>query len=363
MPVESVVARFGRVGPLAVAGAGLLLALMGAETVDASPKAAPLGERVRFGAYAPGLPYRDAAFLELEGANKLGTKVDIASGFVDFEYVLGEERDVKLADGGSRTLLYSWEPHCINDHRCIGFHEIITGRVDPYLERVAQSMRQFPHEIYVRPWAEMNASWSPYQPGSGRPRAGSLDEFKAAWRYLHDFFRRRGVHNLKFVFNPDVTQTADDVRIDQLWPGQDARDGHRYVEVLGIDGYNWGESGPGGHESWVEFEELFRDTYRILTALEPDAPVWICEFGTKEPLENDGTANSPAPRDPHHSKGKWFDNMFRTREFPRLEALAYYSSYLPDHDNQRDFRLDSSDDSLKAVRRYLKNRKRKPSAK
>jgi mannan endo-1,4-beta-mannosidase len=342
-------------GLLALACAGSVHAVSGADKADASPK--PLGERVRFGAYAPGLPYNDAAFLELEAA-KLGAKVDIASGFVDFEYVLGEGRDLKLADHGARTLLYSWEPHCKNqDQDCISFREILTGRTDPYLERVAQSMRGFPHEIYVRPWAEMNASWSPYQPGSKSPRAGTLDEFKAAWRYLHDFFRHRGVRNLKFVFNPDVTQNADDVEITALWPGRDPRDAHPYAEVLGIDGYNWGESGPGGHEDWVEFAELFRETYRTLTALDPEAPVWICEFGTKEPLENDGTATSPAPPDPLHSKGKWFENMFETREFPRLEALAYYSSYLPDHDNQRDFRLDSSPDSLKAIRRYLKSRR------
>src|ERR1700744_578342 len=72
--------------------------------------AAPLGDVVAFGAYAHGLPYYDDAFLDLE--KKLGAKLDIASGFIDFEYVLGEERDLKLASGGDRVLLYSWEPHC-----------------------------------------------------------------------------------------------------------------------------------------------------------------------------------------------------------------------------------------------------------
>ena len=235
--------------------------------------AAPLREAALFGAYAPGLPYNDGAFLALE--RKLGGKLAIASGFVDFEYVLGEARDVKLADGGRRTLLYSWEPHCDREGKCIAFKDVADGRLDPYLERVANSLRRFPYDIYVRPWAEMNATWSPYHPGSGQPRAGSIGEFRAAFRHLYDFFRRRGVRNLKFVFNVDVSDDPADLPFTVLWPGKDPVDGHTYVDVLGIDGYNWGNSGTQGGNVWTEFDDLFRQTYDRLTTLDASAPVWI----------------------------------------------------------------------------------------
>jgi hypothetical protein len=316
---------------------------------------APLGESVWFGAYAPGLPYYDDAFLDLE--KKVGAKLDIASGFVDWDYVLGEERDVKLAAGG-RVLLYSWEPHCDKKGHCISFKDVARGRADEYLGTVADSMKRFPGQIYVRPWAEMNAHWSPYQPGSKAPRAGSIAEFKAAWRYLYDFFRARGVHNLKFVFTPDVGVDARNVPIRQLWPGRDPKDGHGYVDVLGMDGYNWGDSKKRGGDEWLEFEEVFAEGYRELTALDENLPVWVCEFGSKEPQKNDGTTGSPAPPDDAHDKGAWIENMFRSTAFPRLQALAYYSAYLPNHDNQRDFRFDSSASSLKAVRAYLRAHRR-----
>jgi hypothetical protein len=312
----------------------------------------PLGEVVAFGAYAEGFPYDDTAFSALESKKKLGTELRLASGFVDWNYVLGGERDLKLAAGGRRTLLYSWEPHCERGH-CISFKDVSEGRLDTYLQRVAESMRRFPYDIYVRPWAEMNAEWSPYQPGSGRPRAGSIEEFRAAFRYLHDFFWRRGVRNLKFVFNPDVTNEPTDVPITALWPGTDPVDGHSYVDVLGIDGYNWGDSFEKGGTTWTEFDELFRDAYATLTALDAVAPVWICEFGTKEPRVNDGTRRSPAPVDRAHDKGAWIEHMLRSTAFPRIRALAYYSAYLPHHDNQRDFRLDSSRSSLRAIRKFL----------
>jgi hypothetical protein len=341
-----------------VAEAVLHPALVSAEPApqrNGEGRARPLGESVLFGAYAPGVPYDDAAFLELE-SKTLGAHLDLASGFVDWEYVLGEARDLKLADGGRRALLYSWEPHCRKDGDCIAFRDVISGKTDAYLERVAASMRQFPYDIYVRPWAEMNAHWSPYQPTSGRRRAGTVEEFRRAWRYLHDFFRTRGLRNIKFVFSPDVSSEPGDIPLRDLWPGKHPRDGHGYVDVLGVDGYNWGDSRKAGGAEWREFDDLFRDAYSALTALDPTLPVWICEFGSKEPTKSDGTSRAPAPVDPLHSKAAWFENMLRSTAFPRLRALAYYSSYQPGSDNQRDFRLESSPESLRVIRAFLRSR-------
>lgn len=337
---------------LAAAAFGSIVVLLSAHSAHAG---APVGDRVLFGAYADGLPYDTNAFLELE--KKVGAKLDIASGFVDWEYVFGGERDLELAAGGTRVLLYSWEPHCTK-RGCISFRDIAHGRVDAYLESVAASMKRFPYTIYVRPWAEMNAYWSPYQPGSKRPRAGTLQEFKAAWRHLYDFFRARDVHNLKFVFTPDVGTDARNVPVRELWPGRDPKDGHGYVDVLGMDGYNWGDSKHPGGEEWLEFEEVFAEMYGVLTSLDSEAPVWACEFGSKEPQKDDGTKASPAPPDEAHDKGAWIENMLRSTAFPRLQALAYFSSYKPNSDTARDFRFDSSPSSLNAVRAYLRTHRR-----
>jgi hypothetical protein len=134
--------------------------------------------------------------------------------------------------------------------------------------------------------------------------------------------------------------------------------------VLGLDGYNWGDSGRDDGEDWLEFEALFAKGYRTLTSLDDRAPVWVCEFGSKEPEKNDGTKRSPAPADSTHDKGVWIRNMLRSTAFPRLQALAYYSAYLPNHDNQRDFRFESSASSLAAVRTYLRSHPhRRPSTK
>lgn len=336
---------------MACVAAAFSIALIAlASRAEAQSEARPLRERAAFGAYTMGLPYYPSGLRKVEAKTQLGRKLEIVSGFIDFNYVLGEPRDRLLSGGGKRKLLYSWEPHCEGegqDARCIGFRDISEGRIDEYLTRVADSMKRFRHEIYVRPWAEMNAEWSPYRPGSEGPRAGSVAEFKAAWRYLYTFFKQRGVHNLRFVFNPDAAMESSITPPAEIWPGEE------YVDVLGLDGYNWGDSGKPGGNKWTEFEAVFGPMYKSLIALHPSAPVWICEFGSKEPTKSDGSQNSPAPPDPSHSKAAWIENFMSSTAFPRIAALVYYDAYTPERDNQRDFRFVSSPASLAMIRRQL----------
>lgn len=326
----------------------LFLACFFAARSDARAEVPPLRERVELGAYLPGLPYfpeSARAFEALE--HKLGTKLRILSGFVDWDYVFGEPRDVALAQGGERILLYSWEPHCkpSDPSDCITLADVASGQQDAYLLRIVESMRRFPHTIYVRPWGEMNAEWSAWQPGSGKPRAGTPEEFVRAWRHVRELFRQHGVDNLKFVFNPDALDDETSVSIAKIWPGAE------YVDVLGIDGYNWGNGAPGSFGRWESFEEIFARMYGVLTGLHPSAPVWICEYGSKEPQKADGNQVRPAPRDPQHNKGAWIEEMMSSTAFPRVTALVAFNV-----NRGRDFRFESSADSLRAIRRQLRLR-------
>jgi Glycosyl hydrolase family 26 len=317
---------------------GLVLVLPSSARADPLP----LRDRVQLGAYVQGLPYFEKSareFVRLE--QKLGTRIPILSGFVDWDYTLGEPRDLALTASGTRTLLYSWEPHCMEGGECVSFAAVARGDFDAYLQRVVESMRKFPYDLYVRPWGEMNADWSAWQPNSKKPRAGTPEEFIAAWRHVYEVFQKAGVHNLKFVFNPDATHDSSTIPIERIWPGA------AYVDVLGIDGYNWGlgtEKLPG---EWSEFDDIFAPMYQTLTALHPTAPLWICEVGSKEPEKNDGNVR-PAPRDPTHKKSSWIDAMMSSQKFPRLTALIVFNVL-----KERDFRFESSADSLRAIRRQL----------
>ncbi|MEY4512468.1 MAG: hypothetical protein RLZZ450_4590 [Pseudomonadota bacterium] len=313
---------------------------------EADEQALPLRDRAQIGAYVQGLPYFEKSAREFNALEKrLASKLTILSGFVDWDYVFGEPRDVALSAKGTRTILHSWEPHCTAEGKCVSFGAIVRGEHDAYLQRIADSMRAFPYDLYVRPWGEMNAEWSAWQPGSGKPRAGTTAEFVAAWRHVRVFFRSRGIHNLKFVFNPDASNDSTTVPIAELWPGSE------YVDVLGIDGYNWGRGVPGGPGRWEEFEEIFAPMYGILTKLHPSAPVWLCEVGSKEPEKDDGSPVRPAPRDKTHSKADWIEKMMSSNAFPRVTALIGFNVI-----KERDFRFESSSDALREIKRQLRLR-------
>ncbi len=268
----------------------------------------------------------------------LGAHLQIASAFVDWSYVLGGVNEVWMADGGARNVLLSWEPDGIR------FTDVSSGKEDSYLQKVAVSMLAYPYTLHVRPWPEMNANWSTWQPTAdgGKTNGGTPAQFVAAWQYLVTFFHRRRVNNLKFVFNPDSSNWPANTPVSSIWPGSD------YVDLLGIDGYNWGNDSVG--DTWRAFDTIFSNMYTTLAALDSVHPVWITETGSKEPQEEDGWRypRESAPVDPNNNKGTWINHMMSSTLFPRVEGIVWFNKQ-----KERDWRLESSDDSLNAIRSYL----------
>ena len=173
------------------------------------------------------------------------------------------------------------------------YSEWPAGLHDAYLDQVAAAARAFPYVMYVRPWPEMNGDWTSFQPtpAGEKEHGGTPEEFVAAWRYVVTYLRDRGATNLRWVFNPTTDTYEGTTDIRAIYPGDD------YVDVLGLDGYNWGNTGLSWGQ-WRTFEDIYREQYDRLVALHPTAPVWICEVGCKEPSYDDG-----APRIKSASQG------------------------------------------------------------
>ncbi|MGN6781303.1 MAG: glycoside hydrolase family 26 protein [Marmoricola sp.] len=289
----------------------------------------PLGDRVRVGAFVDGMT-ADPARLD-----EFGTTIDHRIGLASYYYGYGDvfpgPLERTFAAGGTRDVLLSW------DMGSSRFRSWAQGAHDDYLRRIAQAARAYPWRVYVRPWPEMNGDWQPFQPTAqgGKPAGGTYAEFKAAWRHVVSYTRARGATNLRWVFNPSADTYPGTTPVSRIWPGS------RYVDVLGIDGFNWGDGGNYG--GWRSFATVFNRQYDALTALDSDAPVWICEFGSKEPREDDG-----APATTDASKAAWFRTALTLRSMPRLTALTFFQMA-----KERDWRADSSADALKAVQDYL----------
>jgi beta-mannanase len=183
----------------------------------------------------------------------------------------------------------------------------------------------------------MNGDWSLFQPTpkGDKPYGGTYEQFKAAWRHVVGYVRGHGATNIKWVFNPASDVYPATTPVARIWPGE------RFVDVLGIDGFNWGRDRSWGR--WLSFREIFAPMYARLTGLHPTAPVWICEFGSKEPGVRDG-----APVDAAHSKSQWLYRAFGFDGFPRIDALVYFHAR-----KERDWRVTSSRAALRGARQAL----------
>lgn len=301
-----------------------------ATDADAVRARQPLRQEVRFGAWVEGMTLAPERLDAL--GRKLRTDVAVASYYWGYGDVFPAATELAHSRSGTRDVLLSWD---MGETR---FTEWSRGDHDSYLDQIVEAALVYPYDVYVRPWPEMNGDWQSFQPtrDGAKAHGGTPAEFVAAWRYVVDHLRAAGVDNVKWVFNPTVDTYAETTHVADIWPGTD------YVDVLGLDGFNWGKDAAWGE--WRSFTSVFGKQYRRLTRLHPTAPVWICEVGSKEPRRNDG-----APRDRGQSKARWIRDMMNARTFPRIDTVIWF-----DEAKERDWRIQSSRGALRAMRRALR---------
>jgi len=291
-----------------------------------APTPVALRDRVEVGAWVGGMakdPSRLSAYEQL-----IGGRAAIASYYYGYGDVFPGALERTFADSGRRKVLLSW------DMGPTRFADWSSGKQDRYLDQIVAAAKAYPYAVYVRPWPEMNGDWQPFQPTvlGDKPYGGTYAQFKAAWQHVVTYTRQRGATNLKWVFNPTADTYAETTAVSSIWPGE------AYVDVLGLDGFNWGKDASWG--TWSSFRDVFATQYARLTALHPTAPVWVCEVASKEPQVDDGS-----PADATHDKGEWVTTAFADTGFPRMTAVVWF-----DERKERDWRVDSSPSSLAAVR-------------
>jgi beta-mannanase len=261
---------------------------------------------VALGAYVDGMDTNPALLDQFD--QTIGEPTTVASIFRGYGDIFPSTADIALTNGGQRSLLVAWY---LDVDRFTGY---TSGAHDAYLTQEADAVKAYNGVVYIRPWAEMNGDWQDFQPtASGSAEFGGTPaQFIAAWQHVVNLFRADGATNVRWVFNPTSDTYAQTTDVATIWPGA------AYVDVLGIDGYNWGN---GGGLAWTAFTDIFYEQYTRLTALDATAPVWICEFGSKEATMSDG-----APVDPNDSKAQWYTDALATTAFPRITTLVAFDA-------------------------------------
>ncbi len=122
------------------------------------------------------------------------------------------------------------------------------GDHDHRISTWAQALAAWGHDVVLRFAHEMNGTWYPWAAGV---QGNTAEQYVRAWRHVHGVFTAAGADNVRWCWAPNVPAPSADAggaRLADCFPGPDV------VDVLGIDGYNWGPEAPP--LSWTDPEEL-----------------------------------------------------------------------------------------------------------
>ncbi|PVE19288.1 glycosyl hydrolase [Arthrobacter sp. Bz4] len=285
---------------------------------------APKG--IRFGVGTNGGP---AATMELDEVTAMaGEAPSLVLSYKDFNQAppLAELDAVRAR--GADTLL-TWEPWAWGngvEQPAYSLDRIASGDFDNYLHQWGTALGKWGHPVYLRFGHEMNGDWYPWSEGVNGNGTG---DYVAAYRHVHDVLASTGATNIRWVWNPNVPYWGS-TPLTQLYPGPG------YVDVVALDGYNWGTS--QSWSTWQEPKDLFGAGLSQIRQLAPGKPIMIAE-----------TASSELGG----SKAAW-----NTELFSYLSAQADVVALIWFHINKEaDWRINSSESSTSAFKAALASRR------
>jgi beta-mannanase len=311
---------------LAAGLAGPVLALT---APDALAARRPAPRRVLSGAYVPD-PYWDpqgwpdalAAY-----SARVGKDPAIVHWFVEWggQQPFPTATATYVRQQGSVPLV-TWEPWNWSK----GAHQpayrlsrIAAGAFDPYIRRFALQARAYRHPVYLRFAPEMNGDWNPWSEKVNGNRHG---DYVRAWRHVRHVFESLHVRNVRWVWTPIVNHWHS-TPLPRVFPG------NRWVDVVGLDGYNWGTTKATG---WQSFSQVFGSSLRDVRRLSTK-PLWIAEVGCTEQGGD---------------KAAWVDDMFAAiHRDRRISALVWFNA-----NKETDWRINSSPEVMAAFQRGFGNR-------
>ena len=206
---------------------------------------------------------------------------------------------------------------------------VTDGSFDALIEARADDVKAFAKPVYLRFGAEMNGNWYAW---SGPQNDNDPSSFVAAWRHIHDIFSRVGADNVIWVWAPNADSKPGGVAVTSWNNWRNYYPGDRYVDWVGIDGYNWGT--PGG--DWQSFREIFSPIYKDYSSRKP---IMIAETSS---VEEGG------------SKRVWIRYAKRwIKRHPSVKALCWFDTNLSA--TRIDWRINSSGGAFRAFRRLARD--------
>lgn len=253
----------------------------------------------------------------------LGRKVPHVVVFHDWKQNF-PDLDAREARDRGKVLQVTWEPWHFSNPGAIKLKDIVAGKHDRYIDAWAAGARSFGSEIWVRWGHEFNGNWYPWSLAANGTNATLWIQ---AYKHIRQRFRMANASNVRWIWciNAENVPAVGWNNPMRAYPGDD------WVDVIGIDGYNFGNSIPYGR--WLSFKQIFAAPYAAVVAKAPNKPIWIAETGC-----------SMAGGD----KASWIKGMDQAlrQEFPRVESVTWFEA-----EKEADWRMISSPGSLMASKK------------
>jgi mannan endo-1,4-beta-mannosidase len=294
-----------------------------ANEADRSGREDPLaGPTKAFGIYQWNKDYTYQGGLE-EEISSLGTSPTYAMYFVDMDMAFPADIIRFNATRNIKTILSQELRRYSNREDVHALDSILAGKWDGHFRRLAKGAKASREVIYYRFGFEMNGDWFPWgeQP----------EKFVKAWKRAWKIFREEKADNVRWVFSANVIWEDRTVKKDILpyYPGD------RYVDIVGLDGYNFGDN-HSRHHKWKSFSEVFKVSMDGLKRHFPRKPVWITEIGC---------AGGPG-------KAEWIqDFLARFTADPAVRVFIWFNED-KQYAGEPNWRFDSDGDSLKKFRSW-----------
>ncbi|WP_248762313.1 glycosyl hydrolase [Pseudarthrobacter sp. SSS035] len=179
--------------------------------------------------------------------------------------------------------LITWEPWAWGggmEQPAYSLDRIAAGDFDAHITQWGQSLAAWGQPVQLRFAHEMNGNWYPWAEGVNGNQPGDYEE---AWRHVHDVVAATGAGNVSWVWSPNVPYYGS-TDLAGLFPGVG------YVDVVALDGYNWGTS--ASWSGWISPQDLFAPGIAQLRALAPGVPILISETASSEAGGNKAAWNT-----------------------------------------------------------------------
>jgi len=263
-------------------------------------------------------------------AHSLERKLDVVNIFMAWEW----ERPLPTATlqhihelGALSAITWEpWHPEDGPDQPQYALERIVAGDFDTYIMQWAKAAASLGQPIQIRFGHEMNGTWYPWSIGVN---GNSANDYRNAYRHVHDMFIKAGAANVQWVWSIDSANKRPQGQKNAI----DSYPGDQYVDVVGIDGYNGGPTGA----TWDSPEDLFAAAIDVATSVAPEKPVWIYETGSGD-----------KPGD----KAQWITDLFAYLARTRVSGLLWFNF---NKDSEQNWLLNSSPDVEKAAKAALES--------